>query len=346
MAYYPRTDGNLAIKLDENPYGEYKKRAIVFGGLGFIGHWVTSGLLSRGYDVTVVDNSSDYDTFDRRELDRITQDRTARIKGAEIIHGDVNNHEDMKALMFARQPDAVVYLAAFPSAKTVNKNFKLASATMTSALVNIANLAATLKSHFTFYSSSMVYGEWTVDVVDETHATNPNSLYGILKLTGEQLLKTIIDKDNLLIFRPSGAYGPYDVTDRVVSRMLFNAHHGMPLEVAGADTKLDFVYVDDLQRVTCDGIIGHKSGIYNVSINSSATLLELAKLVLDITGSKCFINIKDRHPLYPNRGTLSNAKLRQDLGFSVAYNLPSGIAAYNRWLLSRKTLELVSDRRA
>lgn len=346
MAYHSSTNGNLAVKLDENPYGEYKKRAIVFGGLGFIGHWVTSGLLSRGYEVTVVDNSSDYDTFDRRELDRITSDRTRRIKGAEVISGDVNNHEDMKALMFARQPDAVVYLAAFPSAKTVNKNFKLASATMTSALVNIATLAAQLKSHFTFYSSSMVYGEWNVDVIDESHATNPNSLYGILKLTGEQLLKTIIDKDNLFIVRPSGAYGPYDVTDRVVSRMLFNAHHGMPLEVGGADTRLDFVYVDDLQRVTVDGIVGNKSGIFNVSINSSATLLELAKLVLDITDAKCMINIKERHPLYPNRGTLSNAKIKAELGFIPAYNLTSGVAAYNRWLLSRKTLELVSDRRA
>lgn len=339
MADYQSTDGNLALNLNEDPKGIFKPSVVIFGGLGFIGHYVAKGFLEKGYNVTVVDNSSNYNTFDAAELSMLTATRTARIKGAEIIQADVTNYADMRAILYARQPSAVVYLAAFPSAKTVNKNVPLATSTMISALENVARVAKELECHFAFYSSSMVYGNWKTEWVDEESPTDPTSMYGILKLAGEMLLKTIIPADRLLILRPSGAYGPYDVTDRVISRMMHNAMHGLPIKINGAETKLDFVYVTDLADVTVYGVDMLKSGTYNVAMGEGTTLFDLARKIMKVTNSKSLLDLQDRDPLYPMRGALDSRLARVQLKFSPN-GLDRGLSLYHSSLSSKK-LQLV-----
>src|SRR5205823_1473175 len=99
--------------------------------------------------------------------------------------------------------------------------------------------------HFIFFSSSMVYGNFQQDRVDEDHPLNPIGIYGALKLAGEKIViayQQVFDLPYTII-RPSALYGPRCVSKRVTQTLMENAVAGKPLRIDGdGSNRLDFTY--------------------------------------------------------------------------------------------------------
>lgn len=308
-------------------------RILAIGGLGFIGHHLSRSLIHRGHEVMILDNMNDYGLFDLVELKNVMAlrlDRLAHHSG--ILKADVNEPNLVRNMIGDFKPNCIVYLAGYPRAKAVDINVDMAYQTMVTSLKMTAEATVEIGARFAFISSSMVYGEWPDHPIDEMYEPRPQGNYSTFKSMGEILLQEIISDEHLLIFRPSGVYGPYDVTDRVVSRMMKDAMHNSPINIHGENTMLDLTYIDDVTAFLSNAIHSQSSGIFNISSGHATTLFELAQKIKEVTGSSSTFNVTKMDDRYFQRGALDNSKAKIQLNHLPKFDLMSGLEAYYSWL--------------
>jgi len=307
-------------------------KILITGGLGFIGHNVVRVLENFNHAVRIIDNQTDYGVIPRVELEYIMLERYCRIHTRKITYANIAGPLDDKIFDGV---DVVIHLASFPRQKVVNKNPTLGSRVMSEGLLNLLELSVKNKvKRFVYASSSMVYGNFH-HTVDENDACTPIGQYGIMKLAGEWLVKDYSRQYGLdyTIVRPSAVYGPYDVTDRVISKFFAAAMRGEELQVHGADEHLDFTYVDDTATGIALAAISDNSvnSTYNISRGKSHSLLSAAELVTEIVG-KGTVLVGKRDEAFPTRGQLSIQKAKTDFGYYPEIDLAQGLREYYDWL--------------
>jgi len=305
---------------------------LVTGGLGFIGHNVVRVLENFNHKVRIIDNQTDYGVIPRAELEYLMLERYCRIHTRNITYANIAGPLDDTIFDGV---DVVIHLASFPRQKVVNKNPVLGSRVMSEGLLNLLELSVKHKvKRFVYASSSMVYGNFH-HIVDENEVCAPIGQYGIMKLAGEWLVKDYSRQYELdyTIVRPSAVYGPYDVTDRVISKFFAAAMRGEELQVHGADEQLDFTYVDDTATGISLAAISDNSvnSTYNISRGKSHSLLSAAELVTEIVG-KGTVLVGKRDITYPTRGQLNIQKAKTDFGYYPEINLAQGLREYYDWL--------------
>jgi nucleoside-diphosphate-sugar epimerase len=206
---------------------------------------------------------------------------------------------------------------------------------MSEGLINVCESAKKHRiSRVVYISSSMVYGDFD-DQVEEDYNCQPIGQYGILKLTGEDIVKDYHRRGafDYAIIRPSAVYGPLDVEDRVVAKFMLTAMRGGILRVNGAGETLDFTYVDD----AADGIVSaatlaHASNnTYNITKSHSVSLLQAAEMIVKIVG-KGTIECRDKDADFPSRGALNITKAKIVLGYNPQVDVEEGFQNYYKWL--------------
>jgi len=310
-------------------------KILVTGGLGLIGHNVVQRLESQGHEVVVTDTRTTYGIIPQAELDYLMTERLKKISGKNIYHIDITNAEDFDWLVAKHQPEVIIHMASFPRQKVVNANPAWGSRVMTEGLINICESA---KKHgagrVVYISSSMVYGNFE-DQVEEDYDCKPIGQYGILKLTGEDIVKDYHRRGafDYAVIRPSAVYGPLDVEDRVVAKFMLTAMRGGILNVNGAGETLDFTYVDD----AADGIVAAavtdhaRNNTYNITKSHSVSLLEAAEMIVKIVG-KGKIECRDKDADFPSRGALNINRARDILGYDPKVDVEEGFQNYFNWL--------------
>ena len=307
---------------------------LVTGGLGLIGHNVVQRLESQGHKVVITDTKTTYGIVPQSELDYLITERRKKIATDRIHAIDIGDQDGVAWLMQTYQPNTILHLASFPRQKVVNANPQQGSQTMSEGLLNLLEAAKKYNvGKFVYVSSSMVYGNFDNNVV-ETVACNPQGQYGIMKLAGEWLVKDYARRTDMsyIIVRPSAVYGPLDVEDRVISKFILTAMRDGVIKVNGANETLDFTYVDD----AADGIVAatltkHQNQTYNITRSCSRTLLEAAKLAINIVGQGR-IDVRDKDADFPSRGALNTQAAQQDLGFAPMIDIEEGFRLYYKWL--------------
>lgn len=307
---------------------------LVTGGLGLIGHHVVSKLESLGHDVTIVDTKTNYGIIPQDEIDYLMQERIKKIKTRNIFSVDISDaHIDLICGM--SNFDIIIHMASFPRQKVVNANPQLGATTMVGGLLNLCESSKKYGiKKFIYISSSMVYGDFTDDVTEDA-ICNPQGQYGIMKLSGEHLVKDYTRRKCFThtIIRPSAVYGPLDVEDRVIAKFMLTAMRGGTLNVNGAGETLDFTYVED----AADGIVAAalsdntNNKTYNITKSHSRTLLDAAQLAVKIVG-KGTINVRDRDLDFPSRGALNIDAARKDFGYNPKVDVEEGFQKYYEWL--------------
>ena len=310
-------------------------KVLVTGGSGFIGHNVVRILEQQGHECIVVDTETDYGFIPKAELDYLISHRHRRFS-AKVRKIDIRDTGFLDTILRTYNIDTVIHLASFPRQKVVEQNPLLASDVMSNGLISL--LEASKRNHvkkFVYISSSMVYGDFTADVL-EAHVCRPQGQYGIMKLMGEKLVEDYhrLDAFDYTIIRPSAVYGEWDVEDRVVSKFMTMAMRGETLKVKGADEVLDFTYVED----TAQGIVLASTNdrangqIYNItrSDEQQYTLKDAAELAISIAG-RGSLEIADRDLSFPKRGRLSIMKAVRDLGYAPQVNVEEGFRRYHDW---------------
>ena len=158
----------------------------------------------------------------------------------------------------------------------VNKNYNM--------MINF--LEAVKKKHlsfFTYISTDAVYS-LSLDRVDETKPTEPQTLYGMSHLVREKLVKEYISENKVIILRPCAIYGEGDPHNAYgVMRFLREAKHGGSIKIFGEGEEFrDHLFIDDLASIALEAIFSKVSGIFNVASGKSIRFIDLANLIADL----------------------------------------------------------------
>ena len=308
---------------------------LVTGGLGLIGHNVVARLEQKEHDVIIADTRTNYGIIPQSEIDYLMAERLKKISGNNIYQIDITDANNIEWLIAKHKPQVIIHMASFPRQKVVNANPAWGSRVMMEGLINVCESA---KKHgverVVYISSSMVYGDFA-DQVEEDYDCKPIGQYGIMKLTGEDIVKDYHRRGafDYAIIRPSAVYGPLDVEDRVVAKFMLTAMRGGVLNVNGAGETLDFTYVDD----AADGIVAAATRImarnntYNITKSHSVSLLAAAEMIVKIVGQGT-IACRDKDADFPSRGALNIDRARTILGYDPQVDVEEGFQNYYKWL--------------
>ena len=308
---------------------------LVTGGSGFIGHNVVRILESQGHECIVIDTETDYGFIPKAELDYLIANRHKKFT-AKVRKIDIRDTDFLDTILRTFNIDTVIHLASFPRQKVVEQNPLLASDVMSTGLVSL--LEVSKRNHvkkFVYISSSMVYGDFTADVL-EAHVCRPQGQYGIMKLMGEKLVEDYhrLGAFDYTIIRPSAVYGEWDVEDRVVSKFMTKAMRGETLKVNGPDEVLDFTYVEDTAMgIVLAATLDRANGqVYNITRSETRqwTLKDAAELAIRIAG-RGSLEVADRDLSFPKRGRLSIMKAQRDLGYDPQVGVEEGFQRYYDW---------------
>ena len=308
---------------------------LVTGGMGLIGHNVVQQLEAKDHEVVIVDIMTNYGIIPQDELEYLLDERSKKIRTQDIYRTDISDAWAFNRVVEEHKPNVIIHMASFPRQKVVNANPAWGARVMMEGLINVCESA---KNHgverVVYISSSMVYGDFEDQVLEDAEC-NPIGQYGIMKLTGEDLIKDYQRRGcfDYCIVRPSAVYGPLDVEDRVVAKFMLAAMRGDVLRVNGAGETLDFTYVDD----AADGIVAAATRImarnntYNITKSHSVSLLEAAEMIVKIVG-KGTIETLDRDADFPSRGALNIDRAKTILGYDPKIDIEQGFKNYYNWI--------------
>ena len=314
---------------------------LVTGGAGYIGAHVVRSLLADGAEVVVLDDLS---TGAAERVD----------PGAAFVTGTLLDRALVTRALTEHRVDGVVHIAA---KKQVGES-------MADPLLyyreNVEGLVALLDScrdagvdKVVFSSSAATYGLPDVDLVDEETPKAPLSPYGESKLVGEWVLRHCeraygMRAMNLRYFNVAGAATPElgDVGVFNLIPMVFERlQAGERPRVFGGDYPTpdgtcvrDYVHVGDIadaHRVAARALeAGAEGATYNIGRGEGSSVLDVLRVIGDVTGRDTTPDVVDRRPGDPARIVAKVDRIREGLGFTAQHDLPAMVAsAWAGWQL-------------
>lgn len=325
------------------------KKIVLVGGAGFIGHNLALELARRGSNVEIIDGlqvnnllslSTDTTNAANRELYlRIVNQRLELLRhnGIPLHPQDARDYHALSRILSQIKPDVIVHLAAVAHAGRSNKDPYSTFDHSLRTLENALDVARDHCEHFVFFSSSMVYGNFLTERVEEEHPLNPIGIYGALKVAGEKIVIAYQQVFGLpyTIIRPSALYGPRCVSRRVGQVFIENALRGSTLRVDGdGSEKLDFTFIDDLVSGICLTLSKPeaKNQIFNLTYGNSRPISDLIAITRRYF-PEVTVESVERDALMPERGTLSIDKARRLLGYEPQNPVDIGFPKYIEWYL-------------
>jgi UDP-glucuronate decarboxylase len=310
------------------------KTVLVTGGAGFLGSHLCERLLAEDYDVLCVDN---FFTGNRRNITHLLDH-----PNFELLRHDVT-------FPLYVEVDQIYNMAC--PASPVHYQFDPVQTTKTSVhgAINMLGLAKRVKARVLQASTSEVYGDPEVHPQREDYwgRVNPigmRSCYDEGKRCAETLMFDYHRQHQLEIkvVRIFNTYGPrmHPNDGRVVSNFIVQALRGEDITIYGDGQQTrSFCYVDDL----VDGLIrmmrspAEFVGPVNIGNPGEFTMLELAELVLRLTGSRSKLMYRPLPPDDPKQRCPDISLATEKLGWAPTVSLAEGLErtiAYFRKLSS------------
>lgn len=307
-------------------------RILITGGAGFIGSHLTDRLLSEGHQVVAMDN------LVTGAVSNIAHHRAN--PNFEFIHHDISNHIHVTGpldwvLNFASPASPIDYLL-LPI-----QTLKVGAMGTHNAL----GVAKAKGAKFMLASTSEVYGDPLVHPQPEEYWGNvnpvgPRGVYDEAKRYAEAITMAYHRQHGVdtRIIRIFNTYGERNrVNDgRVVPTFINQALRGEPLPVFGEGQQTrSFQYVDDL----IEGIRRLMEVSFNKPVNignpTELTILEFAKLILKLTGSKSEIIYKPLPQDDPKTRRPDNSRAKEVLGWEPRVAVEDGMKRTIDWYRSQ-----------
>ncbi len=300
-------------------------QVLITGGYGFIGSHAAEAFFRKGHRVTIIDNIS---TGNKNNID-------FKHKFFHLDAEDPRCEEVFKGSKF----DIVVHLAAQVDVACSIKNPYLDTKSNVLGLINMLRLSQKYKvKKFIFASSAAVYGDNEDPPLREDARTDPQSPYGMSKLTGELYCTKWNELYglNTVILRFSNVFGPRQGIvgeGGVISIFMEKILEEKELEIYGDGNQTrDFIYVKDVADAIYRSAISDISGTFNLSTNTENSISGL----IEIMNGLCPIKGLQYKP--PRRGDiknscLDNTKIKNALEWSNNFTLEEGLDITYKWYL-------------
>ena len=258
-------------------------RALVTGGAGFLGSHLCKRLVKDGYDVICLDN---FFTGQKRNIETLIGKPYF-----ELVRHDVT-------FPYYAEVDRIFNLACPASPPHYQHDPVQTTKTSVHGAINMLGLAKRIRARILQASTSEVYGDPAVHPQTETYWGNvnpigPRSCYDEGKRCAETLFFDYFRQNQveIKVVRIFNTYGPFMHPNdgRVVSNFIMQALRNENITVYGDGLQTrSFCYVDDLIEaivLTMESPAGF-TGPVNIGNPGEFTMLELAEMVIQLTGSR------------------------------------------------------------
>ena len=300
-----------------------RPRILVTGGAGFIGSHLCERLLTAGNDVLCVDN---FFTGSR--------DNIAHLLGRP--HFELMRHDVTEPLRV--EVDRIFNLAC--PASPVHYQFNPVQTVKTSVhgAINMLGLAKRTKARILQASTSEVYGDPSVHPQTEDYWGNvnpigPRACYDEGKRCAETLFFDYHRQHGVQIkvIRIFNTYGPrmHPNDGRVVSNFIMQALRGEDITIYGDGSQTrSFCYVDDLVEGMLRMMDSPEKTIGPVNLGNPTefTMIQLAELVLKLTGSKGQLVRRPLPQDDPRQRKPDISRAQAELDWQPAIALADGLA--------------------
>ena len=250
---------------------------IVTGGAGFIGSNIVKKLVSRGDNVTVIDN-----------LNTGKEENLASVKDKIVFLKDTILNIDLLE-KHTEEIDGIFHQAALASVQDSFSKPEEYNDVNVNGTENILKLAKKNNFKVVYASSSSVYGNPERIPIKESDSKNPINPYAETKLKKEELATKYAEIGVKVIgLRYFNVFGKGQSKEYagVLKLFLERIRDGLPPKINGDGTQFrDFVYVEDVADaniMSMDSKINHE--FFNVGTNTSITILDLAKTIIKFSG--------------------------------------------------------------
>ena len=310
------------------------QKILVTGGAGFLGSHLCERLIEGGHDVLCVDN---YFTGSKANIKHLL----------DHPHFELMRHDVTFPLYV--EVDRVFNLACPASPVHYQHDPVQTTKTSVHGAINMLGLAKRVKARILQASTSEVYGDPEVHPQPESYwgKVNPigvRSCYDEGKRCAETLFFDYWRQHQLQIkvVRIFNTYGPrmHPNDGRVVSNFIVQALKGEDITMFGDGSQTrSFCYVDDLIEVMLRMMDSPANFIGPVNIGNPGefTMLELAEMVLRLTGSRSKISFQPLPSDDPKQRRPDISLAKQALDWEPKVSLEEGLVktiAYFRHLLA------------
>ena len=316
---------------------------LVAGGAGFLGSHVCDALIERGDRVVCVD---DFSTGRASNVDHLVgHERFSLIEHDVVCEG---LDEKVTSSVGEAGLDVVMHLA---SPASPPEYLRRPIDTLDVGSVGTRRLLELARGHgarFFLASTSEVYGDPLVHPQPEGYWGNVNpvgerSVYDEAKRFAEALTMAYHRTFGLdvRIVRIFNTYGPRMQADdgRVVTNFVNQALRGEPITIYGDGTQTrSFCFVDDEVRGLLALLDGSVVGPVNIGNPNEFTMLELAEIVVELTGSSSEIEFHELPSDDPKLRQPDITVARSELGWEPTVQLRDGLQRTIAWFRDRSVV--------
>ena len=306
---------------------------LVTGGAGFIGSHLIERLLAEGYEVTCLDNFSDYyDPAVKRENIR----PFLKNKKFTLLEADIRDKEALQKLFRKFKFDKIIHLAAQPGVRLSLDKPDLYMDINARGTLNILEMVKefSIKS-LIFGSSSSVYGATKAIPFTEDGELKPISPYGVSKRTGELLCAAYhhLNKIPTVILRFFTVYGPRQRPDMAIHKFVRLIDEGKKICLYGnGQSKRDYTYVEDI----IDGVVSildrdFDFETFNLGNSEPISLRHLISIIESCMGKKAVIEHLPEQPGDPFMTYASIEKSGRLLNYRPKLKIEEGIRHFVEW---------------
>ncbi len=292
------------------------KKIFITGGAGYVGAVLTPYLLSKGYQVTVLD------------LMIYGAEVLKKNKNLKIIKGDIRDINLLKKELPGH--DVLIHLACISNDPSFELNPKLGKSINLNAFEPLVKISKdSLIERFIYASSSSVYGLKKEKEIHEDIVLEPLTDYSKYKVECEKILKiNKTDEFTPIIIRPATVcgYSPRQRLDVVVNILTNLGYHKRKISVFGGMQLRPNIHIQDMVEAYEVLINADKSKISGETFNAgyeNKSVLELANTVKNVLGND--IELIET-PTDDNRSYhISSKKIQKILNFNSKFTIEDAV---------------------
>lgn len=293
---------------------EINKKVLITGHAGFIGTWVTSAFLAKGWTVHGLDNMS---SFGQRLYDKISLTSDMQ---AELV-SDVSEPEKWETWAANLKPDLIIHLAGqaiVPRAFKEPFNTFKTNALGTLAILDVANRLTSVKSVLCITSDKVYENDNSGRAFTETDPLGGKDIYSVSKSSAELIARAYVqnhvNRNDLSIqtIRLGNVVGGGDWSvNRLLPDLIYAVEHNQEFHVRYLEATRPFQHVSDVVK-----------GIQNIADASLANSIPSGDCWNLGPKENSWASVREVidyvNSLYPNLNVLNDEnRVKEDLNLSV-----------------------------
>ena len=290
------------------------QKVLITGGAGYLGSVLTEVLLSKGFEVTVLDNLS---------YKQISLTSFCHNTNFNIVVGDVRDCQLLSELV--KTHDIVIPLAAIVGMPACKKDPNLTVAVNYEQIRNIVDFASSGQKILVPNTNSQ-YGS-SDTIITEESPFNPLSLYAQTKCDAE---KAVLDSGNGISLRLATVFGVSyrQRMDLLVNDFVYRAFTDEYLVLFESHFLRNYVHVRDVAKAFVHLIENYalcNNNAFNIGLTSAnMSKLQLAQKIKEYVPNLVIVEEQFKEDFDKRNYVISNKKLEKT-GWSCDFSLDAGI---------------------